>query len=481
MGHQCVGTFFGSLLLFAFHSSPSEILWYDIPMTSKKKNPVIDLLASVQLALFLIFLLSSSSIIGTLIPQNSPPSFYIQEYGEKTAQVMQLLHIPDMYNSWWFMALLAAFALNLTVCSLDRIPRVIRTIRKDGLSIPTEQVEKLPIRQEKILAASPKNAAERVAELLHSQGWRARTTERDNSRLFFAEKGAWSRFGVYMVHLSILVILVGALIGSPAVARKILQNPSFAFKGSVMIPETQTIEQITAFKTRQQLDLGFALRCDSFLIEHYPNGMPKTYRSSVTIFEDGQPTHTADIEVNTPLIYRGITFYQASYQPLQNYIVALRQDEREISTTDIIAPARQRDWQEAGVSYGILNLENRGEVTQRLKIWFSDHQGEPSIFWLPAGQEARIERPSGVYHFQARQMYATGLQVAKDPGVWVVYTGCLLMLIGLYVAFFRSHRRIYALVQPTSQGSRLLFAGTANKNKVGLENKITDLIKKLDT
>ncbi|MBM9535511.1 cytochrome c biogenesis protein ResB [Desulfobulbus alkaliphilus] len=450
-------------------------------MTSKKKNPVIDLLASVQLALFLIFLLASTSIIGTLIPQNNPPSFYIQAYGEKAALIMQLLHIPDMYNSWWFLTLLAVFALNLTVCSLERIPRVIRTIRKDGLSMATEQVEKLPIRQERTLAASPEEAAEHVAGVLRGQGWQARTTDRDNGRLFFAEKEAWSRFGVYIVHLSILVILIGALIGSPAVARKILQNPSFAFKGSVMIPESQTIEQITAFKTRQRLDLGFALRLDSFLIEHYPNGMPKTYRSSVTIFENGQPAHTADIEVNTPLIHRGITFYQASYQPLQNFIIGIRQDGRETDHTEIVAPERQRTWQEAGVSYGILNLENRGEVTQRLKIWFTDNQGEPAIFWLPAGQEARIERPSGVYHFQARQMYASGLQVAKDPGVWVVYTGCLLMLIGLYIAFFRSHRRIYVLIQPDGQGSRLLFAGTTTKNKEGLEKKMNNLASKLDT
>jgi cytochrome c biogenesis protein len=394
--------------------------------------------------------------------------------------VLQLLHIPDMYNSWWFLALLAAFALNLTVCSLERIPRLIRTLRRDGLSITSDQLEKLPIRQERILAMPQEETIARATSLLRSQGWRARTADQDGSRLFFAEKGAWTRFGVYLVHLSILVILAGALLGSPAVARKILQNPSFAFKGSVMLPETQTAQHITAFKSGQRLDLGFALRCDSFLIEHYPNGMPKTYRSSVTVLENGQPVHTADIEVNTPLIYRGITFYQASYQPLQNYMVALRKEGRESGTTEILAPARQRDWQEEGVSYGILNLENRGEVTQRLKIWFSDHQGEPSIFWMPAGQEARIERPSGTYHFQARQMYATGLQVAKDPGVWLVYSGCLLMLIGLYVAFFMSHRRVYALVQPGNQGTRLLFAGTANKNKVGLERKISDLISKLD-
>ena len=35
----------------------------------------------------------------------------------------------------------------------------------------------------------------------------------------------------------------------------------------------------------------------------------------------------------------------------------------------------------------------------------------------------------------------TGLQVRKDPGVWVVYLGFIVMSIGLYIAFFMSHKK----------------------------------------
>ena len=42
----------------------------------------------------------------------------------------------------------------------------------------------------------------------------------------------------------------------------------------------------------------------------------------------------------------------------------------------------------------------------------------------------------------------TGLQVAKDPGVWIVWLGCTLMMAGyLYVAFFMSHRRIWVRIE----------------------------------
>lgn len=449
-------------------------------MTPQKKNPIIALFASVQLALFLLFLLAATSIIGTFIPQSQPLAFYVKEYGLRTAHFLQILDIPDMYNSWWFLGLLAVFSLNLIVCSLERIPQVIRTIRRDGLAVKPEQLEKFPLRRDMILAASTEESARRVGALLKAQGWNARETEKSNSRLFFAEKGGWTRFGVYIVHLSILIILAGALVGSSAVARKILRDPFFAFKGSLMLPESISSDHIVAFKSGERIDLGFALRCDLFTIEYYANGMPKTYRSKVTVVENGKEMQTTDIEVNRPLTYKGVTFYQSSYQPYQDYIISLKKQGTDTEKSEIITPAKQNNWEEANLSYGIINRESQGEVTRRLKIWLTDNQGEPSTFWVNAGQEAIVERPSGTYAVKIRQLYATGLQATKDPGVWLVYGGCLLMLIGLYIAFFMSHRRLYAFVQPGETGSRILFAGDANKNKVGFDIKFSDLINKLD-
>ena len=78
------------------------------------------------------------------------------------------------------------------------------------------------------------------------------------------------------------------------------------------------------------------------------------------------------------------------------------------------------------------------------------------------------------YTFFAKQMYATGLQVAKDPGVWIVYLGCFLMMAGLYVAFFMSHRRIW-LVFDEKDNTALLLAGSTNKNKIGFEKNFLDM------
>ncbi|MCL2341015.1 MAG: cytochrome c biogenesis protein ResB [Proteobacteria bacterium] len=445
-------------------------------MTTSKKNAFSSLFASVQLALLLLFLLASTAIIGTVIPQNNPAAFYVEQYGFKTARFFQLLDIPDMYNSWWFLGLLTLFAVNLIVCSADRIPQVIRLVRRDILAVTPEQLTKFPLRSEQRHAGDLPTAAAQVALVLKQHGWRAQETQVDAGRLYGAQKGRWSRFGVYVVHCSILVILAGALVGSSTVARTIFRDPLAAFKGSVMLPEGESVAHVFAHKGGERLDLGFALHCDDFAIEFYGNGMPKTYRSRVTIFEHEAPVRSAEIEVNRPLTYKGITFYQSSYQPLPDYLVHLKKRDSKAETTARIPVATEVDWPEGGVSYGIINRERQGEVTRRLKIWFSDGQGEPSVFWLNIGQEATVERPSGAYLLTVQQRYATGLQATKDPGVWLVYGGCLLMLLGLYIAFFMSHRRIYVLIQPEENGCRLLFAGDANKNRVGFERSFLQLV-----
>lgn len=445
-------------------------------MADTKKNPVWETFASVRLALFLLFTLAATSIIGTIIPQNETAGFYVERYGANLARFMQTLNIPDMYNSWWFMVILTLFSLNLIVCSLERIPNAWRLVTMDNLATEPDRVRKMGLKRSVPMNGPLPEAVARTAGYMAAKGWKTSQRALDGATLLFAQKGAWTRFGVYIVHSSILIILIGAIIGSPRVAKDILKNPYFAFKGSVNIPETQESDVIFSFlKGVGQLPLGFTVRCDFFNIEYYPNGMPKEYLSKLSVIEDGKVVLQQDVEVNEPLIYKGITFYQSSYQPYKDFIITVKNNKTGLSKREMVPSATQVTWQEGGARFGIINMETRGEVISRLKVWFTDDQGEPSKFWLEPGREAVIQRPSGDYTLSAKQLYATGLQVARDPGVWWVYGGCGLMLVGLLVAFFMSHRKVWALVSEEEGKVAVLFAGNANKNKLGFENSFNEL------
>jgi cytochrome c biogenesis protein len=75
--------------------------------------------------------------------------------------------------------------------------------------------------------------------------------------------------------------------------------------------------------------------------------------------------------------------------------------------------------------------------------------------------------------------FYTGLQVNRDPGVWVVYSGFILMIIGCYVTFFMSHQQICIELVRTGKKTEVIVAGTANKNKFGMQARVTRLAGKL--
>ena len=429
----------------------------------QNNNSIWQFFASVKLALVTLFLIAVTSIIGTVIPQKEAAEFYISKYGPKTAQFFAILDIPDMYNSWWFLALLFLLAFNLIICSIDRFPAVWKQVTADGLALPPERLQKMSNRLSWTSDGSVSEVSSALQEKLKNKRFNAESREHGESTVLFSQKGHWTRTGVYIVHASILVIFFGAIIGSLG-----------GYKGSVMIPETQESSRVFLYGGKGVKELDFTVRCNNFQIDFYPNGMPKEYTSSLTVLEQGEEVLTKLIEVNDPLKYKGVTFYQSSYEPYQDFVVSIKHPAGEAQSF-IIPFQQQEDWSEQNLKFGVINAKVMGQSIVSSKLWFSDGSGSPETIWIDDGAEVNIERESGTYTVSAKQMYATGLQVAKDPGVWWVYIGFGLMLFGLYVAFFMSHRRFWLLLTPAGNKTEVLLSGSANKNRAGFENSFEEL------
>ncbi len=422
---------------------------------SKKKNSIWTFFASVKLALFVLFILAIASIIGTVIPQNSPVDVYVKQYGENMARLFQILDIPDMYNSWWFTTMLFLLALNLTVCTIERLPSVWRMVVLDNLKTDLGRLSKMQPNKQLITSKLPEEAAVQVRAGLHDKGWKSTEAARDGGILLFAQKAPWTRLGVYIVHTSILVIFAGAMIGS-----------YFGYKGSVMIPETRSTDTIYEFGTRNPIKLGFEVFCNRFTLSHYPNGAPKEFRSDLVIVDDGgKEVARKSIIVNDPLSYKGHTFYQSSYQSYEKFLITLVNNETKNKELFLIEPGKQVQWDAEKVAFGIINrgmTDTPGKFTY--KIWFSGGDtSEP--FWIIEGDTTVINESGKAYTFSMKEFYATGLQVTKDPGVWCVYIGCGLMLFGLMIAFFFSHRRVWVYISRENDQTSVRVTGNTNKNK----------------
>ncbi|CAG36411.1 cytochrome c biogenesis protein ResB [Desulfotalea psychrophila] len=432
----------------------------------KSTNPLWKFLASVQLAIFIFFALASTSVIGTVIPQHRPMAFYLEAYGNFWTQIFLVLDIPEMYSSWWFTGLLCLLALNLIICTIDRFPITLRRIRATNGSFSREKIEAMPFCQSFQL---PKRTAQQPQRILAKLGWPGQNFNRESYQLFFSQKSLWSHLGVYVVHISILVIFVGAMIGNIA-----------GYKGSVMIAEGGATREIYSQDKSGPIPLGFELACDSFAIEYYDTGMPKTYRSHLTISENGKETLSQEIEVNSPLHYKGLTFYQASYEGFQTFMLKIKRSDTGNEQAFKLDFQEQEEWQEEGLQLGVINVIATDKHVERIKLWIFDGKSKPQTIWFDNNQTIKTTGLNATYEISAKQMYATGLQVTKDPGVWCVYLGCILLIIGLYISFFTSHRKIWLIID---QNKRITLAGFTAKNKAGFNkefNKITRCLQTLE-
>ncbi len=411
--------------------------------------------ASVKLAIVTLSALAISSIAGTIILQNQSQSYYLARYGKSIAEIFFFLDIPNMYTSWWFLTLLGLLSVNLLICSIHRFPLAWKQITKDQTEYSPSRLKDMALSH--TLHKKSRINTEEAAQLLSSKGFKVEQRELSEGHLIAAQQGAWSRCGVYIVHLSILVIFAGAMVGQ-----------FLGFKGFMLLPESEATNMVRNTRGTGIINLDFEIQCDFFDIEFYQNGMPKEYLSGLSILENNQKVLSQNIEVNAPLKYKGITFYQASYQPLAKTFRVTITNPKEKTTRSFIVPFQEKEsWPEKNIIFGVLQEESQFKKIMRIKMWIKSENDKAKIVTVTPGKKFRLSEKSDTV-FTVDQAYATGLQVAKDPGVWLVYLGCFLMLFGLYLTFFTSHRRLWLVLFKDKKQAPLL-AGTTTKNKVGFE------------
>jgi cytochrome c biogenesis protein len=436
-----------------------------------------DFFCSLSLTMFLLISLAVISIIGTIIPQGTPPPEYLATITPAKIKLYQSLGFFDMYHSWWFVLLLYFLVVNLVACSFKRLPYIWKIITDPPLTMGAS-LEKSLTNVESI--ESSENVAslkEKILQFMTAEFSRPVVTEDGGVWHLFAQTKPWSRLSVYFVHLSVIIIFIGAIIGS-----------LFGYKGFVTILEGQSVSKIMS-RSDKEIDLGFTLRCEQFSVAHYKTGAPKEFKSIITVLENGVPIPdytNVRVIVNDPLNYKGITFYQSSYGNAGDYFFTAS----DLNGKDGVTFKVDRNSSVTlpdGSSMHI--LEETDDVSKfvpglsgpAVQVELHDPRGgvEKLIIYAehPEKNIQHAREHNGLvlqYKGSQKKMY-TGLQVAKDPGVWVVWAGCLLMVVGIYAAFFMSHRRIWVRIQ----GGTVTVGGNASKNQASFGIFFDDLAGKL--
>jgi cytochrome c biogenesis protein len=468
-------------------------------MTKEKNKSLIDniwdMFASVKLAVVIFSLIGLTSMVGTVIEQQVEPEknlkLLAKMFGESAApslyDVLEKLGFMDMYHAWWFLALLLLFAANLIICSLDRLPRVLKLVREKVRALPPTYVEKMSIKK----TFSQKDKVSHMKELavssLNGIGFKPLEASGEEGVQLYAEKGNVTRLGVYITHLSILIILAGAIIGI-----------FFGFNAVLNLPEGEV--SAFAYKDRDtKIPLGFELRCDNFDVEYYPGSdMPKAYKSWLTVIKDGKEVMKKSIAVNDPLTYDGITFYQSSFGTVPGGL------DKGIIVLKVVSAGSGKSEEiqtKIGGSFSIPGTSITGRITNFSPALSIDQNGKfftyaeelvnPAVYiefvesgklkfegWILKRYPQTWVLPDGnkIAFLDYWGVQYTGMQVRKDPGVLIVYLGCIIMALGLYMTFFMSHKRIWVNISEEKGNVTVLIGASANRNRAALEGKIEKLV-----
>lgn len=510
----------------------------------EKKKPIDRIwsfLSSIKLAIVVFSLIALTSIVGTVLEQNAAPEKNLEVlsrlFGEGIApsayRFFDTLGFMDMYRSWWFTLLLGLFATNLLVCSIDRFPAIWRLANSPIKPLAKDGFTAMQIKAELAAKGKPDAIKPIVLKAIKSAGFKPlEDKEEGGGYQLYSQKGAWSRMGILISHFSILMILIGAVIGiqwgfkafinilegtktSMVFARQQLTSRAEFNERNRLLDMLEAtggdVDYLAGSLNMNALDLkkrmrrlgivplDFSVKCEDFEIDYYPaSNMPKSYRSLLEVEDGGAKVAKKWIEVNSPLKYKGVTFYQSSYGVLPDTspgVAHLRitsnagltetkslrtgegfvipGTETEVRVAEFVptlmldemgrlvsAPPQGRGDQ--GMTNPALRLEIKhpgGPVTSKWVL-----KRVPDSWKLPEGHSIEFSDFWGVQY--------TGLQARKDPGVWVVYLGCLTLSIGLFMAFFMNHKKLWVRVVPEKGGLRISLAAYANKNRQSLEGQI---------
>ena len=444
--------------------------------------------SSIKLTLFLLILLAVTSIFGTVIPQQEGAFELAQKLSPGLVRILSSLQLFDMYHSLWFRLIIGALAVNLVVCSLDRFPSSLKRFRSVPKVDRQKPFENLPPDRTFSVKKEMEGVRESVARLLRRKYRKLETKDGDRGTFFFVEKGRYTYFGVYLVHFSVLLILVGGIIGS-----------LFGFEAFVNIPEGDGINKVTLRKSRISKSLPFTVRCENFTVEFYPNGTPKEYRSNLAFIKEGKPVFQGPLRVNHPITFEGITFYQSSYGSLPGDKVRLSMKKEGTEENLSLEAEMGRPFPLPGKVGEAVVTDARSDFMRMgpaIHLQIRPTAGEEIHFWVFKNAEAIRQRFPGIferfpkldpgsfkpYVFSLESMdsrYYTGLQVSRDPGVPLVWAGFVSIVIGLFVTFFLFHRMVWVHLSQGKKGVRVAVAGMGNKNPVGLERELDGLVGEL--
>ncbi|MFO1249831.1 MAG: cytochrome c biogenesis protein ResB [Inhella sp.] len=305
--------------------------------SSQTRRELFELLASMRFAIALLTLICIASVIGTVLKQREPLNNYINEFGPFWAELFGRLDLFTVYSAPWFLVILAFLVISTSLCIARQTPKILHDWKDAKLRVREQSLSAYHHHAVAEWTQDALAARQTLAERLAAQGWQLKEQERESGRLLASRKGKVHKLGYLAAHGAIVLVCLGGLLDGDLIVRLALKlqgkqlftgsgnvtnpepyrldtrNPSF--RANLFVPEGQrsntAVLSLPGGIALQELP--FELELKKFIVEYYDTGMPKLFASEV-LLRDADGERTARVEVNKPLIHKGMAIYQSSFE-----------------------------------------------------------------------------------------------------------------------------------------------------------------------
>ncbi len=456
-------------------------------------------IASIQTGVVLLILVVILAAAGTVVLQRpaTEPDEMLNAYSPQVLRILDAVGLTDVFHAWWFLGLMLLVSVCILAASIDRFPNSWRYFSRP-YKYPDETFRRALHPQKVVPIADEEAGLVAAQRALHSLGFKPERVVRADHFGIFAERHRISELAVYIVHASLLLIFLGTIV-----------DGVWGWRGTLNLNEGET-SNLVELRDGATRTLPFALRCDQAGQENYKDGTPKKWWSKLAVVEDGRDALKKEIVVNDPLLYSGVRFYQSSYGANGKV------DKLMLTAVPNGAPSSgSSEKREIGLALND-TIALDADTTLRFAEFFPDYavrDGQvyrksnqfenPAVHlvvtskssgnktagaktaaknfdvWFPPMDEV-ADNSKAPYQLQVtnlKMQHFTGLQVSHEPGQWGVWSGVVLLGIGLAFVFYVVHMRFWAVpvFDPKTGKYSLWIGGTANRNRDAFEQRFDDL------
>ena len=420
------------------------------------KQKTFRLLADLRFSIFILLLISFCSIIGTVIEQDQSIETYKINYpltspvfGFLTWDRILQFGLDHVYQTWWFFALIFLFGITLISCTfLQQLPS-LKIARRCQFFRTTGQFYRLKISTilnnfsfNKILLRIKKNKYSIFQQ----------------KNIIYCYKGLIGRIAPIVVHFSMILVLLGTIVGS-----------LFGFKAQEIVPKTEMFH-IQNILNNGQLTIvpQISARINDFWITYTKNKTISQFYSDISILDNqGNEADRKTISVNYPLIYKGVYYYQTDWNLIGLRFQNLNNDIIEYPLINILNN-QSKIW--------LTWISNNSSLNNGIVAIIDNLEGYCSIYNetgqflgnVELNETVNFKRPITLLEI----ISSTGLQIKTDPGIPIIYLGFFFLMISTLISYIT-----YSQIWIIQKNQKIFIGGNTNRAVFEFELEFFKFIK----